>query len=562
MVFSIGSVLRSWMILLISVCGCWQTAPLVKRDGGVTDDTTGPTGGELGDGPREPVKWQTVRAGNQFTCGLSKEGYLYCWGRGTPNCDPPDERFAQLSEGSSHMCGIKADGAVYCFGSSVDVPDGTVLQMVSVGEDQTCGLTQDGEMKCWADYEQAPIINEGRWSDVSVGGEIFCGIPEGGGLGCAGEDAGDPVLASVTSVSCSKSRCCGLTDFGDIQCWGEVQISFEADTPFVDVSLGGNTVCGLGADGSVTCYGDLPSPPNNDFTQISVGQDHACGVIESDEIVCWGDNQYGQCVAAINRRFADVIVGGHASVNQGYVGSWFTCLHELNGNFLCYGDDEYDWNPDPDEGLVSLSTGGAHWCGLTAQGVVRCAGNDHWGQSTPADARFQEVAAGGQHTCGVTLDGDLRCWGDDKWGETQPPNESLHGLSSGLGITCGLRSDGSVVCWGLDDSYKFSASSALYRQISINIGQFCGVTLDGEIRCKHTIEDESVMSGDEFIQVSVGESFGCGLTEEGEIQCFGTTKLPRQLEGVFQTLSCSGDNCCALRDNGKVACWGDMARGL
>ena len=134
-------------------------------------------------------------------------------------------------------------------------------------------------------------------------------------------------------------------------------------------------------------------------------------------------------------------------------------------------------------------------------------------------------------------------------------------LASGLGTTCGLRSDGSPVCWGLDED-EFSESVARYRQISISIAHFCGVTLDGEIHCRNRWADESPISGHSFVQVSTGESSECGLTQDGEIHCFGTITLPRRLEGVFQTLSCSGDNCCALRDNGKVACWGDMARGL
>ena len=113
MLFSMKGVLRYWTISFISVFGCSQTAPLVTRDGGRTDDTAGPNNGKAGDDSRGSVKWKRVRAGKEFTCGLSTEGYIYCWGMGTPNCDPPDEPFAQLSEGSSHLCGIKADGAVY-----------------------------------------------------------------------------------------------------------------------------------------------------------------------------------------------------------------------------------------------------------------------------------------------------------------------------------------------------------------------------------------------------------------------------------------------------------------
>jgi alpha-tubulin suppressor-like RCC1 family protein len=89
--------------------------------------------------------------------------------------------------------------------------------------------------------------------------------------------------------------------------------------------------------------------------------------------------------------------------------------------------------------FVSVSAGWWHTCALAADGGAWCWGSDVFGQlggrpvepeSCPAAAacstvpvpvagegRFVAVGAGGAHSCGLTADGTAYCWGDNSLGQ-------------------------------------------------------------------------------------------------------------------------------------------------
>jgi alpha-tubulin suppressor-like RCC1 family protein len=66
------------------------------------------------------LRFQTVGADATLACGLTLDGYVYCWGRGvsSPNLVSAGIRFQLLAVGISHACGLDVGGVVHCWGSN------------------------------------------------------------------------------------------------------------------------------------------------------------------------------------------------------------------------------------------------------------------------------------------------------------------------------------------------------------------------------------------------------------------------------------------------------------
>lgn len=80
--------------------------------------------------------------------------------------------------------------------------------------------------------------------------------------------------------------------------------------------------------------------------------------------------------------------------------------------------------------FLSLTAGGTHTCGLTADAIAYCWGDNFFGEfgdgtvtasASPVLAapgvRFKMLVAAGAYTCGLTLAGAAYCWGQDNVGQ-------------------------------------------------------------------------------------------------------------------------------------------------
>jgi alpha-tubulin suppressor-like RCC1 family protein len=179
--------------------------------------------------------WANVSAGAAYTCGVRKNGKLYCWGyddRGqvgdgdaTPAADAPrrigaGEDWARVSTGRSHSCGVRKDGRLYCWGWDEfgQVGDGgsdtTAIKTprrigshedwatVDAADGHTCGVRTNGNLYCWGSNgayklgngsggdEDTPkrVGDFADWTTASAGGSYSCGIRHGGKLYCWGSD--------------------------------------------------------------------------------------------------------------------------------------------------------------------------------------------------------------------------------------------------------------------------------------------------------------------------------------------------------------------------------------
>lgn len=322
----------------------------------------------------------------------------YCWGSddslqlgygGTAsnNTEPTtivegSHNWTQISTSGSEACAIDSQGDAWCWGDNsntnlgtdvcctnsqtpVQVVGGHKWTKISVGLVMACGVATDGEAYCWGndDYQQqgeSPSPGDGSptvavdessvsgtsWTDVAAGDGIACGIRNDGTAWCWGGEYTD---ALGCAGACTEN--------------------------YIPVQVGG-------------------SPSGTAWTAIDVAYDYGCGIRDDDTAWCWGNDGSGQ-------------------LGNGASGGGSTPSAVAGGL-----------------GFKMISAGNTHACGVTTTGVGYCWGSDtngKLGNGASASATSPSAVTGGHtwskieagylHSCGLTTNGQVYCWGNDATGQ-------------------------------------------------------------------------------------------------------------------------------------------------
>lgn len=223
----------------------------------------------------------------------------------------------------------------------------------------------------------------------------------------------------------------------------------------VDVALGNGFGCGLGADGSVRCWGasrqgqcgveergvaTRPIAGLSGVEEIDAGYSYACARTGGD-VSCWGHNRYGQLGPAadgMETSAAPIAISGLPPIAELGLGNFSACARAVNGSVWCWGNGTRgqlgprvrESSATPVQvprvrGATHLFAGHNHFCTLDARKRLTCWGSNDYGQagsrrgerSPPHAVRgtgpIQSVALGGSFSCVLNDDGGVRCWGDD-----------------------------------------------------------------------------------------------------------------------------------------------------
>jgi alpha-tubulin suppressor-like RCC1 family protein len=266
--------------------------------------------GQLGNGSQasssRPVRVtveatvQSISAGANHTCAVATSGVAYCWGSNAggklgaggsltgghtaPVLVAGHLAFRTISAGYYHTCGVTRDGRTYCWGrndqgevgsaakgaSSVPVRVAGELvgrQVHAAGQfDYSCAVDQNGSLFCWGAncYGQLGLDSTTEQ----------CGMPE---MPCSSKPAAVHATGSFQSVSADFSHTCALTASGGVVCWGE-----NNQGQLANGTTGGRTTTPTPIAGSLT------------YRAVSTGREFTCALTTEGAPQCWGRNADGQ----------------------------------------------------------------------------------------------------------------------------------------------------------------------------------------------------------------------------------------------------------------------------
>jgi len=163
------------------------------------------------------IRFASISAGLESTCGLAVGGQAYCWGRGSygilGNITTPEvasrptavlqagHAYTALSLTNSHVCAVDTDGDVWCWGQNgygqvgegvgvsalqaipVRVSPAAHFATVSAGTYETCALDEGGSAWCWGENDEG-ALGDGTHESSSIpvlvaGGHHFTALAQG-----------------------------------------------------------------------------------------------------------------------------------------------------------------------------------------------------------------------------------------------------------------------------------------------------------------------------------------------------------------------------------------------
>jgi alpha-tubulin suppressor-like RCC1 family protein len=326
---------------------------------------------------------------------------------------------------------------------------------------------------------------------------------------------------------------------------------------------------GVGATAGLEQPNPVPAPVEGDelgdIRHLTVGSSHSCSLREDGRVFCWGVNDIGQLGSSANAGTTDAnsaprsTQGLFGIVSQIALGGRHSCAIFEDKRIFCWGSNNSGQlgtstnfateNPNTTPTLLDndvlgtirqMALGGSHTCALREDGRVLCWGRNYDGQlgidttgasnsSNPAEINdvdlrvVRQVATGGDHTCALREDGRVLCWGRNTFGQlgvskvTTPQSTfiptlvdsseltTVRQLALGAEHTCALREDGRVLCWGRNTSGQLGNGQ--------NTGPSDATTVP-------TLVDNSTLGI--VRQLVAGGAHTCALREDGRVLCWGS----------------------------------------
>ncbi|MCB9685438.1 MAG: hypothetical protein H6735_10395 [Alphaproteobacteria bacterium] len=226
-------------------------------------------------------------------CAVRADGTLVCWGR--PGLRPPDDDgFVDVVVVGPDGCGLRADGTTRCWGGPGDRLPGHFGKL-SGSRFGVCGLGEQGGLSCSGtsmDFTNGPTLRQ-TLQGLDVGSSwSWCAVTgEARELVCGGRPIGGeaPALQGVDAVSVGSNTACALVG-GQATCWGARSVS-APEGRLAEISVGWDLVCGIDADGALTCQGEAGSadtPTVGRWHGLDVERRGGCALDDEGRVRCWG----------------------------------------------------------------------------------------------------------------------------------------------------------------------------------------------------------------------------------------------------------------------------------
>jgi len=242
----------------------------------------------------------TLSVNGLHACATTGDHEAYCWGTngsgelgigpGPTSAHAPTAvagglKFVSVAAGLNHSCGVTVDGLLYCWGWNKDnqlatdtvkasnsplaIASDVKFVFVTAGGSHSCAIAADTTAYCWGEFEHGRLGIGESFAEHLKGKEHQMTLAAVDGA------------IKYRSLSAGGVHTCGVATSGEAYCWGD--------------NLEGRLGTG-GSSFTRRSWNTKPSPPKGDLrlTMISAGDYHSCGVTTDGAVYCWGSNKEGQ----------------------------------------------------------------------------------------------------------------------------------------------------------------------------------------------------------------------------------------------------------------------------
>jgi len=236
------------------------------------------------------LAFASLAAGDSFTCGLTTDRRVFCWGDNavgelgngsttaslTPTAIQTTEQFTALAAGLGHVCAIAATGAAYCWGAN--------------NTGQLGGSSTDTCLVPGVDYYSEQITTAVTCSKTPI---VMAKAP-----------------GTFTALVASSGTCGLVAGAQTAFCWGypDNDILLPPAT-FLSLAAGSESVCGTTPRQTILCWSYVTPDPYGDGgiapppmvlgidtpTSLVAGFGHWCAIsATTGSAYCWGNNMAGE----------------------------------------------------------------------------------------------------------------------------------------------------------------------------------------------------------------------------------------------------------------------------
>lgn len=272
------------------------------------------TSGQLGDGTTTPslvpVAVNTsgllagknlvdIEAGNAFTCGLSSDGLVFCWGSGL------NGRLGNgLTSSSSVPVAVTTSGVLA----------GKKVIKMDAASTNGCVVASDNLPYCWGTGGSGQLGNGVSASSTVPVAVSMTGVLQG---------------KTIKSIAAGETHTCVVASDNLPYCWGSG----------VEGRLGDGTTTASSVPVAVVTNGVLAGKT---IKLISAGGRHTCVIASDYRPYCWGQgsaNQLGFGNAAQTSPIATTVSGALSGKTLRYMnsGTVHTCVVDTQARAYCWG---------------------------------------------------------------------------------------------------------------------------------------------------------------------------------------------------------------------------------
>ncbi len=575
----------------------------------------------------EAANWVEVSAGNRHTCAINAEHELFCWGRGDEGqlgtgetereLEPrrvasPISSWAQVSasveQNADFTCAVTEDGALYCWGdgrhgqlghgssqpSSEPVEEASQRRdwrQVAAGAFHACALTRDDELYCWGSgftgqlgagevnasdepFREASAASD--WAELTAGATHTCATKRDDTLYCWGSGLEGQLGNELARVTLEP-----LQEESEAAGWAQI-------------TAGMMHTCARKRDGRLLCFGDdrfsqlgsgagyvRESYEFSAWQHLAAGRLHGCGIGQDGALLCWGAGDRNGIEGFQDVTVPERVFDASSDWTHVSAGLQETCAIRVGGELFCWGQTP-EQEPTEATDWHKVSVGGSHICAIKTDGSLYCWGRGTEGQlghgsfassSSPVReaseaADWIHVAAGRSHTCAIREGGALYCWGQGASGRlgngsdddvAEPEREASLAthwarVSAGERHTCALTDDGRIFCWGDGRAGRLGTGSEQDRSLPA----------------------QEATLADDWVELSTSHEHGCAIKAEGTLFCWGRgaggrlgtgaaadALIPTQEQSRaanWSAVSSAHEHTSALKTDGRLISWGSGIR--